>query len=448
MTESPDRHESPYGRELTALGFQESLGTADWRVLGGGASTWFPTASHTDGAALARRALAAADSPGPDLDVDIRAGGVQLRLPLQPDGGGFTEAHTSLARAVSAAAAELHMVADPSELQDVQLALDTLDQSAVAPFWAHMLGYAPAGDEDLIDPLRLHPPIWFQEQDAPRPLRNRLHVDSVSSQRVADRAVHAAPALGAVSVADHGYYATVSDAEGNEVDILPLPDGTDLWDHPGTEDWRLVFAATACYPTRTVIEAADLAEEVAGLADRAGLPLRISLRPGLVVLDSGKDRWEMEPGYAALAADIQVAARARGLIADVSSARFIQVVIDAVDVPAVRHFWQQTLGYAADPREGVTDIVDPADLSVPFVFQDLDPDGADDRRAQRNRIHVDLFVPDDQWQARIDRAIAAGGRIVFEGNAPDAVTIADLEGNEIDIATLVGREERWAARGD
>lgn len=45
----------------------------------------------------------------------------------------------------------------------------------------------------------------------------------------------------------------------------------------------------------------------------------------------------------------------------------------------------------------------------------------------------------------MEAALAAGGRIVYEGNAPDAVTVADPEGNEVDIAVSAGREERWRA---
>ena len=67
------------------------------------------------------------------------------------------------------------------------------------------------------------------------------------------------------------------------------------------------------------------------------------------------------------------------------------------------------------------------------------------RRKQRNRIHVDVYVPDDQAQARIDTALAAGGRIVYDDDAPEWWTIADPEGNEVDIAVTVGREEIWRA---
>jgi len=65
-------------------------------------------------------------------------------------------------------------------------------------------------------------------------------------------------------------------------------------------------------------------------------------------------------------------------------------------------------------------------------------------REQRNRIHVDVFVPDDQAQARVAAAVAAGGRVVYDAKAPFWWTVADPEGNEVDIPVAVGREEAEA----
>ena len=68
----------------------------------------------------------------------------------------------------------------------------------------------------------------------------------------------------------------------------------------------------------------------------------------------------------------------------------------------------------------------------------------DERREQRNRIHLDVFVPDDVAAARIDAALAAGGRLVGDSHAPFWWTLADPEGNEVDVAVSVGRAEAWS----
>lgn len=78
---------------------------------------------------------------------------------------------------------------------------------------------------------------------------------------------------------------------------------------------------------------------------------------------------------------------------------------------------------------------------MPLFFQDLEP--CDDaRRAQRNRI--DLYLPDDLVRARVDASLAAGGRVVYEAATPLWWTLSDPEGNEVDLAAWVGREEMWA----
>ena len=45
-----------------------------------------------------------------------------------------------------------------------------------------------------------------------------------------------------------------------------------------------------------------------------------------------------------------------------------------------------------------------------------------------------VYLPEDQARARVDAALAAGGRIANEANAPGWWTLADPEGNEVDVA--------------
>jgi len=91
------------------------------------------------------------------------------------------------------------------------------------------------------------------------------------------------------------------------------------------------------------------------------------------------------------------------------------------------------LGYELDTRPYVTDIFDPRHLAVPLFFQPMEADDSA-RRAQRNRTHVDVFVPDDHAATRVAAALAAGGRVVYDAEAPEWWTLADPEGNEVDVA--------------
>lgn len=417
---------------FTALRFQQEGGVEDWRMLAVGASAWFSAPSQTAGAALVRRIAELTGSSGRLPDIDLRAGGVHVRIGAS-DPPGMTLADVELARAVSAAAHDLDLAADPSAVQSVQLAIDALDKPSVLAFWHAALGYERLGDDDLVDAMRRDPAICFQQQDQPRPLRNRIHVDIARPHALALEAVEAVKVVGGHETYGGAGYATLADAEGNEADVLPLVPGDELGDGRETADWRVLFGAMTFYPIASPLRAAELAVVVAGLADEAGLPLLVDLRPDGVTIDTGD-----------LARRIQAAARGMALTADTTRLRFVQIGVDAVDVPAVRDFWKAVLGYEYDPRPGVTDIYDPRRLNLPIFFQQM-PASEGARRDQRNRIHVDVFVPDDQAQGRIDSALAAGGRLVNADGAPEWWTLADPEGNEVDIAVLVGREELWQA---
>ncbi len=419
---------------LTAKQFQQANGVQDWRALAAGASAWFSAPSHAAGAALVRRVAELAESAGSRPDLDLRAGGVHVRIGA-PDSPGFTGADLAVAQAISAAADDLGMTADPLALQAVQLTIDALETSAVLPFWRAALHYEQLGEEDLVDPMRRDPGIWFQQQDRTRPLRNRIHVDV---SRPSALPLEGLESLGGRSRYVGDYYATLADADGNEIDLIPADR---LDDEPATADWRVLFGAMAFYPVTSVVRAAELATAVAGLADDAGLSLLVDLRPEGVTIDSGKDQWE-DGRFVDLARRVQAAARSLNLTADFSPLRFVQVVIDAVDIPVVRGFWRAVLGYDYDPRPGVTDIFDPRRLGPPVVFQQM-PAAEEDRRRQRNRIHIDVFVPEDRARAYLDAALGAGGTIVYDEAAPYWWTLADPEGNEVDIAVSVGREEHW-----
>lgn len=382
------------------------IGT-DWRMIDGVTTAWFEAPSLIEGAALARRI----GELSTDILVDLRAAGVRVRLD--------SDAH---AEAVSAAARELGLAADPAVLQQLSVVFDAANPPEVRRFWQQVLGYAPGPDGGLADPLRRDPAIRIRPATEPRPLRHRVHLDVV---RPAEAVEQASP-----GEASGPYGVCHSDPEGNEVDLVP---GSPLSDRAA--DWQAVFSAITCYRTESPAQRHELAAAAAALADAAGFPLLIDLRPGLVIFDTGKDRWEADAhglplDFTHLAGDIQAAARQLGAAADPGPPRFVQLFLDAADVATVRAFWVAVLGYAHDRRAGLSDIQDPRWLNPVLVFQELD--AADtERRRQRNRIHFELAVPSDLARAHVAGAVAAGGRLLDE--ADGRWRIADPEGNELVI---------------
>ena len=171
--------------------------------------------------AIGRLADAASHHP----DVDLRSDGVTVRLRSGSDGR-LSEDDVVLARQISAAARELNAPIDLTGLQCIQVAIDALVIPEVLPFWRAVLGYGAVGDADLVDPRFQGPPFWFQQRDAPRPQRNRIHIDVYVPHDQAEARITAALAAGGHLVSDENApeWWTLADAEGNEVDVAPWPD--------------------------------------------------------------------------------------------------------------------------------------------------------------------------------------------------------------------------------
>ena len=205
---------------ITPGTFHAAEGVEDWRVVFEGACAHFRTGSFAAGLALANEIGRLADAANHHPDVDLRYAAVTVRLSTH-EVRGLTERDVALAQQISAAARELGVSADPSAVQAVQIAIDALVSTDVLPFWRAVLGYEQVGDEDLLDPRRHGPAIWFQQMEEPRTERNRIHVDISVPHDQAEARVAAGVAAGGRIVFDRYAPAwwTLADLEGNEVDI-------------------------------------------------------------------------------------------------------------------------------------------------------------------------------------------------------------------------------------
>lgn len=214
--------------------FHATAGLEDWRVVGEGACAFFRAPSFGVGARLAQGIGELPGVAGDPPDVDLRRDGVTVRLiTVTGDYYGLTGRHVELAREISALARALGLTADPSRVQTVQVTVDALVGAAVVPFWRALLGYEnrAGSDEDLIDPRRRGAPFYFQRMDAPRPQRNRVHVDVWVPYDRAEERIAAALAAGGrlVNDADAPSNWVLADPEGNEACVgVAGPPGEDL----------------------------------------------------------------------------------------------------------------------------------------------------------------------------------------------------------------------------
>ena len=129
-------------------------------------------------------------------DIDIRYPDRVHVVLTTHSSGGLTELDADMARTISALAAEVGATSEPSRAQALEVAIDAIDIPAVLPFWRAVLGYVDDGPHALRDQLGFGPAFWFQQMDAPRPQRNRIHIDVTVSEDEADARIAAALAAG------------------------------------------------------------------------------------------------------------------------------------------------------------------------------------------------------------------------------------------------------------
>jgi 4a-hydroxytetrahydrobiopterin dehydratase len=176
----------------------------------------------TEAASLAVSA-AGADGQG-HLTVDIRADRAVLRL-QSAEAGWVTGRDIRLAHRASGALGARGLHTTPGAVQALEIAIDALDIPAVRPFWKAITGYADEPGSELpaalIDPSGRGPAIWFQQMDAPRPQRNRIHIDVDVPAEEAGARVEAALAAGGTLLSDRAAPAfwVLADPEGNEACI-------------------------------------------------------------------------------------------------------------------------------------------------------------------------------------------------------------------------------------
>ncbi|MFZ0003002.1 VOC family protein [Trebonia sp.] len=204
--------------------------------------------------------------------------------------------------------------------------------------------------------------------------------------------------------------------------------------------WRLVLGDLCTQvATESLRQAADTAATLATLdsavpaADGHG-QLRLDIRPDRLVITLagvlGEGR--ASPASAAAAWGISAWLRELGLPPEPARVQTAEIGIDALDIPAVLPFWRAVFGYADESPHA---IVDPAGRGPAVWFQQMDAP-----RPQRNRIHIDVSVPHDQAQARLEATLAAGGRLLSDAAAPAFWVLADPEGNEACITTWQARD--------
>lgn len=204
-------------------------------------------------------------------------------------------------------------------------------------------------------------------------------------------------------------------------------------DSPGVEDWRVLFwGAYAFYTAPSYADAADVVRAIADIAGNH--PPDVDLRPeGLTIRTFSRADGALSAADAELARQISEIAHARGLVADPSRVQQIGIAVAQGEGVDTRAFWTALTGY--EYIEDV-DVMDPLRRGPHLWFHELDPP-----TPGRGRTHIDVSVPADQIEARVAAAVAAGGRIADDSNAPGWWMMASPDNHGVDIAAWPDRED-------
>lgn len=119
---------------------------------------------------------------------------------------------------------------------------------------------------------------------------------------------------------------------------------------------------------------------------------------------------------------------------EASNVSRLELALDTAAREEILPFWAAVLAMEHLSGPGFGDeLRDPADVLPTVWFQ------TSDSEEPRQRWHLDVWVDPAQVQPRIDAALAAGGTLVSDAEAPSFWVLADPEGNRACLCT-------WQAR--
>jgi 4a-hydroxytetrahydrobiopterin dehydratase len=134
-----------------------------------------------------------------------------------------------------------------------------------------------------------------------------------------------------------------------------------------------------------------------------------------------------------LARRVSEIAAEQAVRADPASITTIELALDTADAARIAPMWAALLTGDTDAQGhgSIGNDVRDATGRVPILwFQDTE-----EHETPRQRFHLDVWVAPEVADRRIAAAVAAGGRIVDDSQAPSYTVIADQDGNRACVCT-------------
>ena len=208
--------------------------------------------------------------------------------------------------------------------------------------------------------------------------------------------------------------------------------GTEIFE-AGLDGWRKVLDRLIVrYETGDFNTGTALVTKIAEAADAANHHPDVDLRyPHVTVGLRSHDVNAITARDIRLARKISELAAMAGISAASHAPDVLELALDTPDYEKVKTFWAAILGYEAEGDE----VSDSAGRTPTVWFQESASEAPD-----RQRWHLDVSVPHDVAQERIQAALDAGGTLVSDERAPAFWVLADPDGNKACICTWESRD--------
>lgn len=188
----------------------------------------------------------------------------------------------------------------------------------------------------------------------------------------------------------------------------------------------------ASFSTGDFVSAARLVADVGNAAEAMNHHPDIQLGYGSVSFRlSSHDAGGVTERDLQLAAQISELATAAGARVQPGTPAEYEVAIDCMDAGAIRDFWRVGLGYQErEDGDGDVSLIDPRGSGPTVWFQQMGTP-----RSDRNRLHLDVYVPTVEAKDRVAAIVTAGGTLMTDEHAPAWWVLADVDGNELCVCT-------------
>ena len=195
----------------------------------------------------------------------------------------------------------------------------------------------------------------------------------------------------------------------------------------GVEDWVVLHGgATAVFRVESLEDAVRLAGDLAQVPGLTGSGVLLGLADDRLTVRLTRGVFRLRGSHVQLARAISTVAAEHGARADRAAVNEVQVAIAAQPASMDVRFWRAVLGYEPLADDNA---VDPLGHGSTVWTQELDP-----AKPLEHAMHLDVSVAREHAEARVTAALAAGGRIIDDRDAPEAWILSDAAGNKVCVA--------------